>query len=286
MGSTRDGHAVRIILLLGAALTAAGTALADEPPPMPPLGIGFLWYPRSEEAAARLTSESDFVDLILSGGRLDVFDQVRPPVRVVCLALSLERNDARPFPGVRETIDLLRAAAVDPARVVIGYNPERAPGTTAQEMDDLLGSVQRAGDMARAYGSPLLVGPGLREMQQREELYPELAKHCDIWLIQSQRLQMDPATRQVATPAEYRAGIERIVDRLRRGNPEIKVFVQVLASGRRDETLFTAEQVVAYARAIEDLVDAVRIYGGSAQLLEDVINQLRPPPPTTEAADR
>lgn len=286
MGCTGRAHSVRVILLLGAALTAAGTAMADEPPPAPPLGVGFLWYPRSEEAAGRLTSESDFVDLILSGGKLDVFDKVRPPVRVVCLALSLERNDARPFPGVKETIEILRAARVDPARVIIGYNPERAPGTTAQELDDLLESVQRARDMAHAYGSPLLVGPGLREMQQREELYPDLARHCEIWLIQSQRLQMEPATRQVATPAEYRAGIERIVDLLRRGNPEIRVFVQVLASGRRDETLFTAEQVVAYARAIEDLVQAVRIYGGSPQLLEDVINQLRPPPSTTEAADR
>jgi hypothetical protein len=233
--------------------------------------------PANEEAAGRLTSEKDFVDLILGGGKMSAFEKVEPPVRVICLARSLERNEARPFPGVKETIEMLQAAGVEPERVVIGYNPERQPGTPSGEMDELVESVRRAQVMARAYGAPLLVGPGLRDLQRREHLYPELAKHCDIWLIQSQRLQMDPATRHVFTPAEYRAKVEAIVQSLREGNPEIQVFVQVLASGRRDEVLFTAEQVVAYARAIEDLVDAVRIYGGSGELVNEVITRLRGP---------
>lgn len=253
----------------------------EEAAPTPTLGVGFLWMPQNEQAAGRLTSENDFVDLILGGGKIDVFEKVKPPVRVVCLTRSLERNEARPFPGLKETIEMLQAGGIDPERAIVGYNPERQPGTPSGEMDELVESVHRAQTMARAYGAPLLVGPGLRDMQSREHLYPELAKHCDIWLIQSQRLQMDPESRHVFTPAEYRAKVEEIVESLRRGNPEIRVFVQVLASGRRDEELFTAEQVVAYARAIEDLVDAVRIYGGSAELVNEVITRLRGPGDTT-----
>jgi len=272
MRTVRSG--VMPILLV--TLIVAGEAVADAPNPASPLGIGFLWYPRSEEAAGMLNSERDFVDLILGGDKLAVFDKVQPPVRVLCLSLALERHEARPFPGVQETIETLRNASVDPARVIIGYNPERSPGTPEPEMDNLLESVQRAREMAEAYGSPLLVGPGLRDMQQREQLYPDLAKCCDIWLIQSQRLQMDPATREPRTPEEYRAGVQRIVNLLREGNPEIKVFVQLIASGSGAADRFTAEQFVAYVRAIEDLVDAVRIYGGSPELLRGVISQLRP----------
>lgn len=262
-----------LLLLAGAPFMAGTAAVADDPVPV---GIGFLWYPRSEEAAGMLGAESDFVDLILGGDKLDVFTRVRPPVRVVCLSLALERHEARPFPGVQETIETLRAATIDPSRVIIGYNPERSPGTTAQEMDDLLGSVQRAREMADEFGSPLLVGPGLREMQQREELYPDLAALCDIWLIQSQRLQMDPATREPRTPEQYREGVERIVNLLRGGNPEIKVFVQLIAGGSGKADRFTPEQFVAYVRAVEDLVCAVRIYGGSPELLKGVIDLLRP----------
>jgi hypothetical protein len=260
-----------LVLLAAILLAEITTAAADAP-----FGIGFLWYPRSESAAARLTAESDFVDVILGGDKLKVFDQIRPPVRVVCISLALERHEQRPFPGVKETIELLRAKSIAPGHVIIGYNPERAPGTTAAELDNLLQSVQRAREMAQGFGSPLLVGPGLRDMLQREQLYPELAKLCDIWLIQSQRLQMDPVTRAARTPQEYRQGVERIVKLLRQGNPDIKVFVQLIASGSGKADRFTADEFVAYVRAVEDLVQAVRIYGGSPELLNGVIDRLRP----------
>ena len=272
------------VLMASVMVVAAALAAAAEPPPAAELGIGFLWYARSQEAASRLDSERDFVDLILGGEKLRVFDEVRPPVRVVCLSLALRRHAVRPFPGVAETIEMLRAASIDPERVIIGYNPERAPGTTPEEMDNLLESVIAAKEMADGFGCPLLVGPGLREMQQREELYPQLAKHCDIWLIQSQSLQMH-ITRELKTPEEYRAGVERIVEMLREGNPEIQVFVQIVAGGKPDGDLFTAEELVERIRAIEDLVDAVRIYGGSPGLLNGVIDLLRPPPPGEAAED-
>lgn len=243
------------------------------------LGIGFLWTLQSQQAAGKLTSEKDFVDLILGPGKLDVFEKVKPPVRVACIARSLEKNEARPFPGVKETIELLRKAGVAPERVIIAYNPERQPGTPTREMDELVASVQRARQMVQGYGAPLLVAPGLRDMQQREHLYPELAKHCDIWMIQSQRLQLDLVTRKPAGLVEYREKVKRIVDRLREGNPEIQIFVQLVTTAERGRSVMTAREIVAYARAVEGLVDAVRIYGGSGELLSQIIERLHAPVP-------
>jgi hypothetical protein len=243
------------------------------------LGIGFSWTLQSQQAARKLTSERDFVDLILGPGKLEVFEKVKPPVRVACIARSLEKNDVRPFPGVKETIEILRKAGVAPERVIIAYNPERQPGTPTREMDELVASVQRARRMAQRYGAPLLVAPGLRDMERREHLYPELARHCDIWMIQSQRLQLDLATRKPAGLTEYREKVKRIVDRLREGNPKIRIFVQVVTTAERGKSAMTAEQVVAYARAVEDLVDAVRIYGGSGELLSQIIDRLHAPVP-------
>lgn len=259
--------------------TGGGNAKAEDRRPGSRLGIGFLWTLQSQQVVDKLTSEKDFVDLILGPGKLDVFEKAKPPVRVGCIARSLEKNDVRPFPGVKETIETLRQAGIAPQRVIIAYNPERQPGTPTREMDDLVASARHAGQMAQAYGAPLLIGPGLRDMERREQLYPELAKHCDIWMIQSQRLQLDPATRKPASPVEYRAKVKRIVDSLRKGNPEIRIFVQVVTTAERGTSVMTAEQIAAYARAVEDLVDAVRIYGGSGELLSQIIERLRAPVP-------
>jgi hypothetical protein len=238
------------------------------------LGIGFLWTQQSQTVVHKLTGENDFVDLILGPGKLNVFEKVQAPVRVICLARSLEKNEARPFPGVKETIRTLQEAKIPPKRVIIGYNPERQPGTPSRELDELVASVQQARKMAEGYGAPLLVGPGLREMQGREELYPELARHCHIWMIQSQRLQLDLTTRKPVGTAEYRKGIQKIVDRLRQGNPKIRVFVQIVTTAERGTTELTADQVAAFAESVADLVDAIRIYGGSPELLGRVIERL------------
>ncbi|MEW6359913.1 MAG: hypothetical protein AB1696_26485 [Planctomycetota bacterium] len=284
-----EGGLLLSLACASALFVLAASVCADDGPKTPPrdkgaadpqggikLGIGFLWTAQSQHAAGRLTSDKDFVDLILGPGRLDVFEKVKPPVRVACIALSLEKNEARPFLGVKETIDLLRKTGIAPERVIIAYNPERHPGTPTQEVDDLVGNARRAGEMARAYGAPLLIGPGLKEMGQREHLYPELAKHCQIWMIQSQRLQLDADTRKPVDPAEYRAKVKRIVDSLRQGNPEIRIFVQIVTTAERQKTVLTAEQIAAFALAIEDLVDAVRIYGASGELLGQIIERLRP----------
>lgn len=244
------------------------------------LGVGFLWTNESQQLVGKLTTDKDFVDLVLGPGKLHVFNLVKSPARVACIARSLEENDVRPFPGIRETIEMLRQADVASERVIIAYNPERQPGTPRQELDDLVASARRAKDMARAYGAPLLIGPGLREMQQREHLYAELAKHCDIWLIQAQRLQLDPVTRAPVSVDRFRAEVKRIIDRLRAGNPNIRIVVQLVTTARRGTSVLTADEIAGFAKSVEGLVEAVRIYGGSKELLSQVIDRLRGAPAT------
>lgn len=282
-GRKRRGFSMRrtlaVAVLVPGWLAGSGARAVGEPnrpaPNAAAVGIGFLYTARSQEVVPRLSSRADFVDLVLGPGRVDVFDKVRPPVRVACISLAVEKNAQRPFPGLKETVDLLRHAGVDPNRVILAYNPERQPGTPAVEMDNLVASVRRARQIAQGYGAELLVGPGLREMQQREHLYPELARLCDIWLIQSQRLQLDANTRRPVAPAQYRQGVRRIVEQLRRGNPRIRVFVQIVTTAERGKTALTADQVAALVLAVEDLVEAARIYGGSPELLAGVIERVR-----------
>lgn len=238
------------------------------------LGVGFLWTQQSRQAVKALGRPGDFVDVIIGPGKMDVFKDVQLPVRVACIARSLERNDARPFPGIRETIDILKGGGIAPERVIISYNPERQPGTPAPEVDNLVDSVRRAREIAKEYGAPLLVGPGLREMQDRGELYPELARNCDIWMIQSQRLQLDLATRKPVSPNDYRAAVKRIVDALHSGNPDLPVYVQLVTTAERGTTALTADQLAAWALSVRDLVAGVRIYGGSAELLAGVVGRL------------
>jgi hypothetical protein len=254
-----------------------GAAAAEAPPARRRPGVGFLWTQQSRKVATAISSGKDFVDVILGPGKLGIFAEVKPPVRVMCIARSLRRSEDRPFPGLSETIETLRRAGIGPHRVILAYNPERQPGTPRSEMDDLAAGVRRAEAMAKAFGAPLLVGPGLREMERRGHLYPELAGHCDIWMIQSQRLQVDPATRRAVPPAEYRRQVGRIVSRLREGRPGIRIFVQLVTTAERGARALTADEIVAYVAAIEDMVEAVRIYGGSAEVLRGVLERLDAP---------
>ncbi len=249
------------------------------------LGIGFLFTEQSKAVTGHLGAAGDFVDVIIGPGKLEVFDHVKQPVRVGCISMSLERQAGRPFPGVRESIEILRQAKVDPGRVIIAYNPERRPKLPSAELDALVESVKRAKVLAADYGAPLLVGPGLREMQGKEHLYAELARHCDIWLIQSQRLQLDAGTRRPVSVEQYRARVRQIVEKLREGNPQIRVVVQLVTTAERGEVVLTAEQLAGFARSVEDLVDGVRLYGASAELLEQTIALLRPPAVAQKTAD-
>jgi hypothetical protein len=73
----------------------------------------------------------------------------------------------------------------------------------------------------------------------------------------------------------YREKVKRIADQLRRGNPNIRIYVQLVTTAERGTVALSAEQIALFARAIEDLVDAVRIYGAPPELLIEIIERMR-----------
>lgn len=238
------------------------------------LGVGFLIGKGTEELIPLLTQEGDFLEMMLGPEKVQYIRELKPPARAMCIAENLE--------GVARAVKILQEAKIAPEWVTIAYNPEpRPPGarqcTPREELDDYLASLKKARDLVKDYGAPLVMCPGLLEMAKREHLYPEMAKYCDIWLIQTQRLQLDLETEESASDEQYREGVERIVKLLRQGNPDIQVFVQIIPLKKTPErsATFTAERLASYLLAVEDLVDAAKIYGGDTELITEVIHRLR-----------
>ncbi len=234
------------------------------------LGVGFLWLRGAEEVLPKLTHDCDFVDQILGRGRIPLFEQIRPPVRFGCICLSLA--------AVEETVGLLRESDIGPERVYITYNPERRGREPNPELEDFLGSIRRARELVKGYDAPLLVGPGLSFMNEHEDLYPGAAALSDVWMLQSQRLHLTADTREPVPVEQYRQGVQRIVGLLRKGNPDIKVFVQIIAGAPEGRLVLTDEQVAEYAAAIGDLVDAVRLYGVWPERVAQIIGLLERAP--------
>ena len=256
-------------------LPGAGQLSADKP-----LGIGFGLSRETADLVPSLTNENDFVDVMLRRG---VLDQVKAlaggPVKVSCVFRSLDQ--------MRETISLLKDAGIQCA--YLGYNPEESPGTPREELDDFVGAVKRAKELAKACGAALLVGPGMRFMTSRESDYAKAAPYADAWLIQSQRFQIDRDTGRRATPGEYRNDMQRVVNLIHQGNPQTKVWAQIIiCPGARPGNEFSAEEIVSLARAIDDIVDAVRIYTAGAPngvaILKRIIQILRESRPASAAS--
>jgi hypothetical protein len=237
-------------------------------------GVGFLLGDGTMPLIPLLDSEGDFLEMVLGPGKLRYALELEPPARVMGIEGSVE--------GVARSIALLEEAGIAPSRVYIAYNPEpRPPGapqwTPPDEVNDLAGSLRKVRALLQDYPAELIMGPGLSQMFGQEHLYPELARLADIWMIQSQRLQVDAATGRKVTPAEYRAQVSRIVGMLRQGNPRIRVFIQIIPLTRVVTTPYTAEELAELVFAVEDLVESVKIYGGDTSLIREVIGRVRTP---------
>jgi hypothetical protein len=236
------------------------------------LGVGFLIGEKTAELIPLLTKDKDFLEMVLGPEKIRHVRALQPPAKSMCVVGSLE--------DLARTIGLLKEAKIEPPRVYLAYNPEpRPPGapqwTPREEVDDFLGSLQKARAMLKDYPAAFVMGPGLIQMGKQEHLYPELAQACDVWMIQSQQLQVDLETGQKVSPATYRSRVKRIVDMLRQGNPQIRVFVQIIPLTRRVPSPFTAAELAEYLRAIEDLVESAKIYGGDTELIKEVIQRVR-----------
>jgi hypothetical protein len=132
----------------------------------------------------------------------------------------------------------------------LAYGLETSRSTPYEEWQDLVGATEEAKDIANEYGKLLVMGPGYRLMSENPDRYPQMAALSDIWILQTQRLQVDP-------PGEaYRANVQGVVEQIRSGNPEISIWAQITLPPDREPS---ADEWLAYRRSIIDLVDGTYI---------------------------
>jgi hypothetical protein len=83
-------------------------------------------------------------------------------------------------------------------------------------------------------------------MSQNRDLYPAMAALADVWVLQTQRLQ-------VARPgAAYREAVKQEIDEIRAGNANIEIWAQITLPPDREPS---ADEWLAYRQSISDLVD-------------------------------
>ncbi len=133
---------------------------------------------------------------------------------------------------------------------VLGYGLETGRSTPDEEWQDLLGSTQKARAIADKYGKLLALGPGFRLMSRNEDKYPSMAALADIWIFQTQRLQVNPPG------AIYRQEVERVVNKVKSGNPTIVIWAQITLPPDRDPN---SEEWLTYRDSIVDLVNGTYI---------------------------
>lgn len=139
-----------------------------------------------------------------------------------------------------------RAQEVGLAYEALAYGLETGKSTPQEEWQDLVGSVERARVVADRYDKLLILGPGFQLMSENEDKYGPMAALADVWMFQTQRLQVNPPG------ADYRREVERIIALIRAGNPDISIWVQITLPPDREPN---AAEWLEYRRSIVDLVD-------------------------------
>jgi len=128
----------------------------------------------------------------------------------------------------------------------LSYGLETSRTTPEEEWQDLIGSTEEARAIADEFGKLLVMGPGFRLMSQNWHMYPAMAALADIWVLQTQRLQVNPPG------SEYRQEVQRIVNQIRTGNPDIWIWAQITLPPDREPD---ADEWLAYHNSIADLVE-------------------------------
>jgi hypothetical protein len=132
----------------------------------------------------------------------------------------------------------------------LSYGLETSRSTPENEWRNLVRSTQEARAIADEYGKLLVMGPGYRLMAQNWDLYPPMAALADMWVIQTQRLQVDPPG------TAYREGVRRVADQIRAGNANMTIWAQITLPPDRQPN---AQEWLAYRQSIMDLVDGTYI---------------------------
>ncbi|NIN93625.1 MAG: hypothetical protein GTO49_01250 [Anaerolineae bacterium] len=134
----------------------------------------------------------------------------------------------------------------------LAYGLETSKSTPEEEWQDLIGSTEKARALADKYGKLLMMAPGFRLMSGNWEQYPPMAALADIWVLQTQRLQKQPPG------SDYRREVERVVNQIRAGNPDVLIWAQITLLPDREPN---AEEWLAYHHSIADLLEG-RTYVG------------------------
>lgn len=132
----------------------------------------------------------------------------------------------------------------------LAYGLETSESTPDDEWQNLVASTERARSIADDYDKLLVMGPGFRLMSQNEDKYPAMAALADIWMLQTQRLQVNPPG------SIYRAEVERVLDQITSGNPEIQVWAQIILPPDREPS---SQEWLEYQDAINDIVSGTYI---------------------------
>ena len=130
----------------------------------------------------------------------------------------------------------------------LGYGLETGKSTPESEWQNMIHSTQQAREMADRYGKLLVMGPGYKLMSDNEEKYAQMSALSDIWIFQTQRFQVNPPGQQ------YRQDVIRVIDLIKEGNPDIKIWAQITLPPDREPD---AVEWLAYRNSISDLVDGV-----------------------------
>jgi uncharacterized protein len=269
--SFRCPYRMRICIasaVIGIGVLLSGLHICGSQESKSKMGVGFLIGKNTTELIPLLTSDGDFLEMVPGPDKVQQIRSLNPQAKAMCVVGSLEK--------IEQTVSLFKQSGIGPERIYIAYNPEpREHWTPDEEIRDFAGSLKKAREMLKDYPAELVMGPGLIQMGKPENSYTELAKFCDIWMLQSQNLQVDFRKQQKVTPEQYRESVKKIVDQLRQGNPDIRVFVQVIPLTRHVPEPFTARELADYLLAVQDMVESAKIYGGNTEIIREVIQILR-----------
>ncbi|NIN94812.1 MAG: hypothetical protein GTO49_07495 [Anaerolineae bacterium] len=132
----------------------------------------------------------------------------------------------------------------------LGYGVETSKTTPVEEWTDLVGSTQDARALVDHYGKLLAMGPGFRLMSRNPDKYAPMAALADVWVLQSQRLQVNPPG------STYRQEVEKVITQIRSGNANVSIWVQITLPPDREPN---AGEWLAYRQSIVDLVDGTYV---------------------------
>lgn len=124
---------------------------------------------------------------------------------------------------------------------IIGYNLEHGQANRPDEINDPIGSVQKARQLADRYGKRLAFGP---DHQFAVNNGVAMAPYVDLFVLQVQRVQTEPQT--------VRDFVLPLARSLRKANPKIEISVQVRTEG--DVTA-----LVSMLNSMKDELDGISI---------------------------